>query len=86
MRLMWPSALSARLWLDEDPLSGDRFVFVNRRPAQMRVLYFAGDGLCLWSKRRECGPFQVSGVGGKQAIDYSIWQMIVDGIDLRTVR
>jgi transposase len=105
---MWPSALSARLWLyqtptdmrksydglsalvrhalDEDPLSGDLFVFVNRRRTQMRVLYFAGDGFCLWSKRLERGQFQVSSAGGKQAIDYSAWQMIVDGIDLRTVR
>ena len=105
---MWPSALSARLWLyqsptdmrksydglsalvrhalNEDPLSGDLFVFVNRRRTQMRVLYFAGDGFCLWSKRLERGQFQVSSAGGKQAIDYSAWQMIVDGIDLRTVR
>jgi transposase len=72
--------------LDEDPLSGDLFVFVNRRRTQMRVLYFAGDGYCLWSKRLERGQFQVSSAGGKQAIDYSAWQMIVDGIDLRTVR
>ena len=105
---MWPSMVSARLWLyqtptdmrksydglsalvrhglDEDPLSGDLFVFVNRRRTQMRVLYFAGDGFCLWSKRLERGQFQVSSTGGKQAIDYSAWQMIVDGIDLRTVR
>lgn len=105
---MWPSALSARLWLyqtptdmrksydgfsalvrhalNEDPLSGDLFVFVNRRRTQMRVLYFAGDGFCLWSNRLERGQFQVSSTGGKQAIDYSAWQMIVDGIDLRTVR
>ncbi len=105
---MWPSALSARLWLyqtptdmrksydglsalvrhalNEDPLSGDLFVFVNRRRTQMRVLYFAGDGFCLWSKRLERGQFQVSSAGGKQAIEYSAWQMIVDGIDLRTVR
>jgi IS66 Orf2 like protein len=52
----------------------------------MRVLYFAGDGFCLWSKRLERGQFQVSSAGGKKAIDYSAWQMIVDGIDLRTVR
>ena len=107
-QLMWPSALSARLWLyqkptdmrksydglsalvrhalDEAPLSGDLFVFVNRRRTQMRVLTFAADDFCLWSKRLERGQFQVSSAGGKQAIDYSAWQMIVDGVDLRTVR
>lgn len=72
--------------LGEDPLSGDLFIFVNRRRTQMRVLYFAGDGFCLWSKRLERGQFQVSAQGGKQAIDYSALQMIVEGIDLRSVR
>lgn len=72
--------------LGEDPLSGDLFVFVNRRRTQMRVLYFAGDGFCLWSKRLERGQFQVSAQGGKQALDYASWQMIVEGIDLRSVR
>ena len=52
----------------------------------MRVLYFAGDGFCLRSKRLERGQFQVSWVGDKQALDYTAWKMIVDGIDLRTVR
>ena len=60
--------------------------YETRSRTQMRVLYFAGDGFCLWSKRLERGQFQVSSTGGKQAIDYSAWQMIVDGIDLRTVR
>jgi transposase len=72
--------------LGEDPLGGELFVFVNRRRTQMRVLYFAGDGFCLWSKRLERGQFQVSWQGGKQALDYTAWKLIVDGIDLRSVR
>ena len=44
-------AAVVRHLLGEDPLSGDAFIFVNRRRTQMRVLYFAGDGFCLWSKR-----------------------------------
>lgn len=72
--------------LSEDPLSGELFVFVNRRRTQMRVLYFAGDGYCLWSKRLERGQFQVTWRGGKQALDYTAWKLIVDGIDLHSVR
>lgn len=72
--------------LAADLLSGELFVFVNRRRTQMRVLYFASDGFCLWSKRLERGQFQVSWVGDKQALDYTAWKVIVDGIDLRTVR
>lgn len=72
--------------LGEDPLGGELFVFVNRRRTQMRVLYFAGEGFCLWRKRLERGQFQVSLQGGKQVLDYTAWKLIVDGIDLRSVR
>jgi transposase len=73
--------------LGEDPLGGELFVFVNRRRTQMKVLYFAGDGFCLWGKRLERGRFQVSWrEPAKQALDYTGWKLIVDGIDLRTVR
>ena len=61
--------------LDADPLSAELFVFINRRRTQMRVLYFAGDGFCLWNKRLERGQFQVSWVGDKQALDYTAWKM-----------
>jgi len=72
--------------LEENPLGGELFAFVNRRKTQMRVLYFVGDGFCLWSKRLERGRFQVDFSGGKQALDYTAWKLIVEGIDLGTVR
>ena len=50
----------------------------------MRVLYFAGG--YLWRKRLERGQFQVSHHDDKQAIDYSTWLMIVEGIALRSIR
>ncbi len=37
--------------LDEDPLSGALFTFVNRRRTMMKVLCFEGDGYSIWSKR-----------------------------------
>ena len=35
------------------------FVFVNRRKAQMKMLYFTATGYCLWAKRLEQGHFRV---------------------------
>lgn len=40
-----------------DPLDGALYVFVNRRGAQMRVLYFDRSGFCVWGKRLEAGRF-----------------------------
>lgn len=43
--------------MDRDPLDGSLYVFVNRRGAQMRVLYFDRSGFCVWAKRLETGRF-----------------------------
>jgi transposase len=40
-----------------DPLSGDCFLFCNRRRTSAKVLHFDGTGLCIYSKRLERGRF-----------------------------
>lgn len=43
--------------LDQDPLSGDLFLFVNRAQTLAKVLVWDGTGLCVYSKRLEQGRF-----------------------------
>lgn len=43
--------------LDQDPLSGDLFLFVNRMQTLAKVLVWDGTGLCVYSKRLEQGRF-----------------------------
>jgi transposase len=43
--------------MNHDPLDGSLYVFVSRRGAQMRVLYFDRSGFCVWGKRLETGRF-----------------------------
>jgi transposase len=43
--------------LRRDPLSGDLFVFVNRRCHRAKVLHWDGTGLCVYAKRLEKGRF-----------------------------
>lgn len=77
----------AKQQLGENPLSGAVFVFVNRRRTQMRCLYFDGDGYCLWSKRLERGRFQVRWSSTqKVALDMSTLRMLVEGIEVESVR
>ena len=73
--------------MGEDPLSGALFVFINRRRTQMKCLYFEDGGYCVWSKRLEQGRFGVrwSGVE-KRPIDLGTLKLLVDGIDLDSVR
>lgn len=43
--------------LGQDPLSGDLFLFVNRRRRAAKVLGWDGTGLCVYQKRLSKGRF-----------------------------
>ena len=43
--------------LENDPLSGDLFLFVARNRKRAKVLMWDGTGLCLYAKRLEKGRF-----------------------------
>lgn len=43
--------------LGRDPLSGDLFLFVNRRRTSCKILTWDGTGLCIFMKRLERGRF-----------------------------
>jgi len=67
-----------------DPTNGDLYVFVNRRGAQMKVLYFDRSGWCVWAKRLEAGRFV--GDWGRVAtreIDCTQLKMLIEGIEPR---
>ena len=43
--------------LGTDPLSGDCYLFINRRRTAAKVLMWDGTGLCIFQKRLERGRF-----------------------------
>jgi len=43
--------------LSRDPLSGELFLFVNKRRDSCKVLVWDGTGLCIFQKRLERGRF-----------------------------
>lgn len=73
--------------LGEEPLSGELYVFVNRRRTLMKILYFDRSGYCVWSKRLEQGQFQVRWDGAqKVSLDLTALKLIIEGIDTGSVR
>jgi len=70
-----------REFLGADPLSGHLFVFRNRRGDRLKLLF--------WYKRLEQGTFrfpQVSGDGHGIEIRAADLTMILDGVDLQSVK
>ena len=73
--------------LQEDPLSGHLFVFINRKRTYLKILYFDRSGYCIWAKRLERGHFHYSGRRGlKQSLDWTRLKLILEGIEFDTVR
>jgi transposase len=69
--------------LGHDPLDGSGFLFVNRRRTQLKVLYFDGDGFCVWGKRLEQGQFAVQpecARAGAVALSATGFQALLEGL------
>jgi transposase len=73
-----------------DPLTGHLFVFRNQRGDRLKVLYWDGDGLAIWYKQLQRGTFRFPDLKNHSSagleIDHSTLRLILDGIDLSTIR
>ena len=68
--------------MGRDPLDGSMYVFVNRRGAQMRVLYFDRSGFCIWGKRLEAGRFVSDWAAVRtREIDWTQLKWMLEGIE-----
>ena len=75
-------AALVRSVLAQDPLSGHVFVFRGRRGNVIKVLWCAGDGLCLLAKRLERGRFVwPQADSGKVHLTAAQLSMLLEGIN-----
>ena len=70
--------------LEAELLSGHVFVFRGRRGDLIKVLWFDGDGLCLFAKRLERGRFVwPKADSGTVSLSRAQLSMLCEGIDWR---
>ena len=73
-----------------DPLSGGLFLFKNKRGDRIKAVYWDGDGFAMWYKVLQRGTFQFPNLQNFSSagleIDASTLRMIIDGIDLSSIR
>ena len=73
--------------LAADPHSGHLFVFRGRRGDLVKVIWWDGQGACLFSKRLERGRFVwPSAADGKVVLTPAQFSMLLEGIDWRMPR
>lgn len=70
--------------LETDPFSGHLFVFRGRRGDRIKILWWDGDGLCLFYKRLESGRFVwPRAEAGAVHLSAAQLSMLLEGIDWR---
>ena len=70
--------------LEQNPLSGQVFIFRGRRGDLVKLIWFDGDGLCLFAKRLERGRFiWPQATGGSISLTRAQLSMLLEGIDWR---
>ena len=79
------NALSALVknQLQQDPLSGQCFVFTNRRRNRLKLLYWDGSGLWVCAKRLERGRFAWPTTPAPAcSLRPEEWTALVQGLDV----
>ena len=73
--------------LRQDPLSGDLFVFLNRRRDRVKLLIWEGDGMLIVYKRLQRGTFAPpAGSGDAVVLTSAQLALLLGGIDLKQAR
>ncbi len=72
--------------LKQDPFSGHLFAFRGRKANLIKIVFWDGTGLCLFTKRLEDGRFPwpvADELGDTLALSSAQLSMLIEGIDWR---
>jgi len=75
--------------LDQNPLSGDVYIFINRRRNQIKLLSWESGGLAIYSKRLEQGTYELPDVKNPTddlEINSASLGFILEGIQLNSIQ
>ena len=82
------ATLVRTLW-NADPYSGQLFIFYGKQLDRIKILFFSSGGFVVYFKRLERGKFSMPYVADGAShvtIDATSLAMLLDGVDLRSVR
>ncbi len=74
--------------MHHNAISGDIFIFFNRRRNQVKLLHWEGDGFALYYKRLEKGTYELplsAGNSNARSIHWQELQFILQGVSLKKI-
>ena len=72
--------------MKRDPLSGDVFVFINRRRTHIKLLVWDRTGFVLYYKRLEKGTFELPTASDNRPLNWHDLVLMLEGIAMASVR
>jgi transposase len=79
-------AMLVQQTLKQDPFSGHLFAFRGKKASMLKILFWVGNGLCLFTKRLDQGSFAwpvMAGFNGSSTLTPAQLAMLIEGIDWR---
>lgn len=74
--------------LNESPLNGDVYVFINKGRDKIKLLHWDGSSFVLYYKRLESGTFEHPRYdidSGSYSLSYVQMVMLIDGISIKNI-
>ncbi len=76
-----------RQHLDHELLSGDVFIFLNRRGDRIKLLVWDRTGFVVWYKVLERGTFELpAGESDRLEMSWTDIQLLLEGIEIKSVK
>jgi transposase len=74
--------------LEDNPRSGEVFIFINKTRDKIKLLQWQGGGFVLYYKRLEQGTFelpQYDNLEGSIMLSYTKMAMMIDGLSIKNI-
>ena len=73
--------------LEKDPVSGDVFVFLNKKRTHIKLLFWDGDGFALFYKRLERGRYSLTThCGIAKELKREELVMLLEGLSFKEIK
>lgn len=72
--------------MGKDPISGDVFIFINRRATHIKLLHWESGGFVIYYKRLEKGTFSLPKVLQSGSVSWSQLVLMIEGIKAEKLR